>query len=917
MSRYLVGIDLGTTNTVVAYADRDAQGADIERFDIEQLVALGEIAARPTLPSFRYQPARGELKQSDIRLPWGESETVVGRLAQELGAQAPGRLVASAKSWLSHRGVDRTAAILPWGAEDVPKVSPVEASAGYLAHLRCAWNRRFPDYPLEQQEVVLTVPASFDEAARALTVAAAEAAGLSGFRLVEEPQAAFYDWLYRHREKLDSALNGVHLALVCDVGGGTTDLTLIRVMPGEPEPELVRIAVGDHLMLGGDNIDLALAHVAESRLATGGTRLDAARFSQLVQQCRRAKEQLLAPDAPETAQVTVLGAGAKVVGGARSVNLTRDEVARMVVDGFFPRAEPDERPQRTRGGLVEFGLPYVSDPAVTRHVAAFLEFHGRAAREALGALAPPSGQLAVPDAVLLNGGVFHSATLSERLLETLGSWRGQPLRLLESVAPELAVARGAVAYGLGRGGGAPRIGGGSGRSYFLDLGGEGVRQGVCVLPRGTEEGKEVRLTQRTFALRLKQPVRFHLLSSTGDTDYEPGELVDLSQDDFAPLPPVATVLEADRRGEIPVELTTRLTEVGTLDLYCLSADDPATRWRLAFQLRETQEGGGEPSGSLGELHPQFDQAASHIEKLYGPPSRGVDPKAIKRLRSDLEKILGPRGEWDPVLLRELFEVLWEGAGRRRRSVDHERVWFNLSGYCLRPGFGHPLDDWRLDQAWPLFEKGLQHIKESQVWSEWWIFWRRLAGGLSGKAQEEVIDEIAWHLQPQRLQGKRPPGPKRLAYDDMVRLAGSLERVAIERKVEIGGWLLERSQKASEGPQSLWALGRIGARQPFYASAHMVVPRAVAVDWLEQLMRRDWRGDSAAAFAAAQIARCTGDRERDLEPQLRERVAARLEAARASPAWSRMVREVSDLNETDQSRTFGESLPPGLRLLSQP
>ena len=919
MPPYLVGIDLGTTNTVVAYAEQGDTDS-IRIFEIEQLVALGEVAARPSLPSLRYHPAVGELNEADIQLPWvqpdvaGVAQTVVGGLARELGAQVPGRIVASAKSWLSHPSVNRSASILPWGAaEDVPKVSPLDASASYVAHVRAAWNHRFAEHPLEQQEVVLTVPASFDDGARALTVEAAKLAGLPRVRLLEEPQAAFYDWLYRHRTELDAQLQDTRLVLVCDVGGGTTDLTLIRVQPGEHGPQLTRVGVGDHLMLGGDNMDLGLAHVAEGRIAESGARLSTAQMSQLIQQCRAAKERLLTPEAPDRTNVTVLGAGAKLIGGARSTELTRSEVDRMVVDGFFPLAGPDEHPQRVRGGIVEFGLPYVADPAITRHVAAFLCQHAQVSREAHAEAQPDSGQLPMPDALLLNGGVFHSQVLVERFVAVLNGWRGAPLGVLYNDNPDAAVARGAVAYGLARGGMAPKIGGGSARSYFLVLEQEEQQQGICLLPRGSGEGEEVRLADRTFALRLGQPVRFHLVSSTADAVYEPGELVDISGQGFVLLPPIATVVKAEGgRLEVSVQLVTALTEVGTLEMHCVSTEAAGQRWKLEFRLRG--EGAGiVEAGVSTELHPRFGTAVEAVERIFGRRSQKVHAKAVRRLRQDLEKILGQRDSWDTPLLREMFSTLWERAKRRRRSADHERLWFNLSGYCLRPGFGYPLDDWRVEQLWGLFEQGVQFVPEAQVWSEWWTLWRRVAGGLPQQAQMHLLDDIAWYLQPPG-KAKRPKGVRKQGYDDMVRLAASLEHVPVERKVEVGGWLLERLRKPKENAQTWWAVGRLGAREPFYGSAHNVVPAGTAARWLEQLLAVNWKKVEPAAFAATLIARMSGDRERDIDAALRERVAEKLQAAKASPAWGAMVREVVELDEADERRVFGDSLPPGLKLV---
>jgi hypothetical protein len=925
VSRYLVGIDLGTTHTVVAYAD----GADgeIEIFEIDQLVAPGEVAARPLLPSMRYHPALGQLAEGDRELPWsaqtytgGVRDAVLGELTRELGSKVPGRLVTSAKSWLSHPAVERTAAILPWGApEGVARISPLDASASYLAYVRSAWCHRFPNHSLEAQEIVLTVPASFDEVARTLTVEAAHRAGLPRVHLVEEPQAACYDWMARHREQLAADLGQVRLLLVCDVGGGTTDLTLIEVRSTPEGPRLLRIGVGEHLMLGGDNMDLALAHLAEARLTSSGKRLNAAQLSQLAQQCRGAKERLLDQQAPDSTSVTVLGTGARLIGESLSTRLTREEAEQLVVEGFFPEIGPGELPHRRRAGIVEFGLPYASDPAVTRHLAAFLSDHAHAARTALADRAPPDDGLAVPDAVLLNGGVFNSAILAERLLGVLAAWRGdQPMRL-HNEHPELAVARGAVASAMARRGRGPRIGGGSARSFVMLVEDQTPepQRGVCLLPRGTEEGHEIRLSERVFSLRLGQPVRFHLMASTGDRTYAPGDLVDIDPEHFRPLPPIATVLGhegGEGTGEVRVQLAAMLTDVGTLEIDCVAADDAPLvsrqRWRLEFQLRGQTVDQIETRST--ELHPAFPQAAQRIHRVFGPRMSDVAPQDSKRLPADLERLLGRREDWDPHLLRELFAIVWEGMRRRRRSAEHERLWFNLAGYCLRPGYGYPLDDWRVEQLGSLYEPGVQYKPQARNWAEWWTMWRRVAGGLSDSWQLRILHDIEPHLRPDTGRGGR--GVKPPAYDDMVRLAARLERLPAERKVQVGEWLVGTRRTLGESPQRWWALGRLGARVLFYGSAHHVVPREHAGAWLERVLALDWRSVSPAAFAATQLARLSGDRERDLEADARARVAARLRQERAPAKWVKMVQEVTELDSADETRVFGESLPPGLRLV---
>ncbi|MGF6378283.1 molecular chaperone DnaK (HSP70) [Paraburkholderia atlantica] len=954
MKRYSVGIDLGTSNTVLAYAEAGSQ--QIRVFEIEQLVSPGEVAARPLLPSVRYQAADGELSAADLQLPWSSAAgaasgqgkdagqpVVVGRLARLLGAQVPGRLVASAKSWLSHASVDRIAPILPWGApDDVRKISPLDASASYLAHVRAAWNQHFPKAPLEQQDVVLTVPASFDEDARALTVEAARLAGLPSLRLLEEPQAAFYDWLFRHRDTLADELADTRLVLICDVGGGTTDLTLIEVgLTDDGEPRLTRVGVGNHLMLGGDNMDLALAHLVEARLlggAGGGAqapqRLSAASLSQLVERCRVAKEQLLGAQAPESAPVTLLGAGSKLIGGARTTQITRDEVEKIIVDGFFPRVAADQRPGRPRGAIVEFGLPYATDAAITRHIAAFLERFAAQSRKALGADsstpdASGTAALPVPDTLLLNGGVFRADALSGRLADTLGGWRGAPLHVLHNDNPDVAVARGAVAYTLARAGFAPKIGGGSPRSYFLVLDetpagkddaepdASPAQRGICLLPRGTEEGYEILIKDRTFALRLGHPVRFHLVSSSADTAYQSGELVDLAGGDFVRLPPIATIVQprdGQRARETAVRIATSLTEVGTLDVHCIELDDPSQRWLLEFQLRHGDAQVDLSADGAPQRHPALDRAIELIDRCFGARAHNVDPKEIKRLRAQLEHLLGPRDSWNSALLRELFGALWERARRRRRSADHERLWLNLAGYCVRPGFGYPLDEWRVEQLWTLFDDGIQYVTDSQVWSEWWTLWRRAAGGLGEDAQLRVLDAMDYLQKAAQSRHKLPFDVAKTGFADMVRLSASLERIPAQRKIELGEAVLTRLKKPAENHQSWWAVGRIGARQPFYGSAHSVVPPDVAAQWLDAILALDWKKVDPAAFAAVQIARMTGDRSRDLPDELRASVVRRLEAASAPRAWITMVSEVVALDNADEGRVFGESLPVGLKLI---
>ncbi|WP_349431539.1 Hsp70 family protein [Methylomarinum sp. Ch1-1] len=908
-AQYLVGIDLGTTHTAVAYAHADQATQDIRIFEIAQLVAPGQVASRSLLPSVRYHPVEGELSEVDTRFSPAGEQAVIGEAARVLGAKSLGRLVTSAKSWLSHPSVDHEAEILPWGGSDeVAKVSPLDASASYLSHVRSVWRHQFPDAPLEQQDIVITVPASFDEAARSLTLEAARIAGLSNIRLLEEPQAVCYDWLRRHAGNIKQALAEVHLLLVCDVGGGTTDLTLIKVEPGRDEPKLTRIGVGDHLMLGGDNIDLALAHLAESRLHRGDSKLSAADFSQLIEQCRIAKERLLADDAPEQVNVTLLGGGSRLIGGSRTASLGRDEVRKIALDGFFPLSGLDELPDKKRSGVVEFGLPYAAEPAISKHIAAFLRSHSQAAQEALGQ------DSIVPDALLLNGGVFRSKTITQRVIDLLNKWRDKAPRLLENKHPELAVAYGAVSYALARRDKKVRIGGGAARSYFLLVESEaGQQQGVCILPKGSEEGNEIRLTQQQFALRVGQPVRFHLVSCSGDGDFQPGELTEVTDERFHSLPPLAVAFEGEDKGEVIVQLAVSHTEVGTLNIQCVSVNDESRRWDVEFQIRKK---GLTPSTSA-QLPAQFDEAVDKIQQVFGSKSKRVNPKSVKSLRADLEKVLGMgRAEWDTPLLRALFETLLEGMKNRRRSENHERVWLSLIGFCLRPGFGYPLDDWRVEQLWKSYPHGIQFVNERQNWTEWWTLWRRIAGGLDGEAQQRLLGDIAKFLNPAAArQAGVAKQIKIRGYDDMVRLAGVLERLPVDKKIELGEWLLKRLRKASEPNQTWWAVGRIGSRVPFHGGSHNVVPADVVQLWLEQVLTVDWKKVPQAGFAATMIARMSGDRARDIDDAMRQKVIDKLKASKAPSSWVGMVEEFKELDEQEEKQIFGEALPPGLKLVS--
>ncbi|EPM5662008.1 hsp70 family protein [Vibrio alginolyticus] len=931
--RFLVGIDLGTTNTVVAYCEitDNLEQSEVSLFDIDQLIGPGEVVRKPLLPSFRYHPAVGQISPSDLTLPWENepvsgdiSNVIVGEWARELGAKVEGRQVSSAKSWLSHQAVDRSSDILPWaGAQDVDKVSPVIASASYLNHIRQAWNYRHPSNKLEDQDVVVTVPASFDETARKLTLEAAQLAGLKKIVLLEEPQAVCYDWYARHQQTAADELKELPLILVCDVGGGTTDLSLIEAsFSSQDELALDRIGVGEHLMLGGDNLDLALAHLAESRF-NQSKKLTAASLTKLIQQTRKAKENLLSANAPEEVKITMLGSGSKLLGGTKSIGLSKQEVHQIALDGFFPLSDFSEVPDKRRSAVVEFGLPYVADPAVSKHVAEFLTTHQQVSRAALGI--EDDKQNAIPVGLLLNGGVFNSELVTERVTTLLSDWRGAPVTVLDNPHPDWSVALGAVAFGKARRGAQLKIGGGAARSYFLHLQEKNkMGKALCLLAKGTEEGHEIRLSGRRFSLTLGEPVRFNLLTSTHDTltnntAIQNGVMVDVDPDLFAPLPPYITTLEgegaelqANQKERVEVQLACQLTEVGTLKMECVSAEDDSKRWELEFEVRNKQTDDSEQV----KLHPKLNECKELIARLYSGNKKSAEGKEIKTLAKDLEKKLGKRDAWDFTTLRQLFDTFAQGRKRRRRSEQHEKNWLRLAGFALRPGFGDPTDSWRIEQVWGLYQQNIQ-FKNHQGWTDWWVFWRRIAGGLSQEQQETILADIAKYLHPGAM--KNPQSAKAaqdMGYESMVRLSASLEHLEVEDKVLLVTWFLSKAINQNQFEQAhWWALGRLASRTPLYGSQHNVIPREQAEQWLPKLLEQNWQKEPMIAFAAVMICRKTGDRLFDISDDYREQVLAKLKQSKVPESWVSLVEEVKELSESESKRIFGDALPSGLTLVN--
>jgi molecular chaperone DnaK (HSP70) len=930
--KFTIGVDLGTSNSVLAFAslsgDEGAQVLAIPQWDTPSTVMESV-----TVPSFLYLPEdavathmragrAGDvgLRAGDVAL--GAGGWAVGRLARRKASETPGRVVQSAKSWLCHPDADRTAPFLPRLSDSVAekdKISPVGASARILAHLRAAWNARFsgqgPGFAFDAQDITITVPASFDADAQRLTLLAAQQAGFPDHvRLLEEPQAAFYAWMERKAQGGDSGSGDIAVPrhiLVIDIGGGTSDFSLFeqgpRKNPGESG--IRRVAVSDHILLGGDNIDLAIAHLAETRLAAGEAGLSATQWDHLVARCRSLKETALgdgeaAPD--ETFAVSVPGRGSGLFANTLSAMLTRAEVEEMIVTGFFPECLSSDLPQGLSGAVREWGLPYASDSAITRHLAAFLRD-----RPAV-------------DAVLFNGGSLLAPRLRARLRAQIGLWQdGRAPQELENAALDLAVARGAAYAGKLLRQGAGRIEGGSARAVFVEAHrtapghDEAARRPlICILPHGAPAGEPIELPDLDLHLRVNTPVRFQVYTSTRHEGAQAGDVVALTPDAFHALPPLETVATAQQAGgasTIPVVLNARINELGLLQLSCRSLANSQS-WPLEFNLRP-QEGGAPPAPAVETpAEPDVPPAALaeaelRIGAFFTQPLGKREKLTAQRLIETLERILGrPKGEWNATLLRDLWTVLAASQNVRALSVEHEETWLILAGFLLRPGFGLAMDDLRVEQLWRICDEGLRFPGKRTKLQEY-VLWRRVAGGLSQQRQEALL------AAEKIFERKNVPA-------ELIRMVGAFERIGQDRKRALVERFIETvvelASKKKHCAPYLAALGFLLSRTPFYAGPETIAPPALVEQAYEAFRRFDWKD---AEFSEVQTlflraARAVDDRRLDVPAALRSRIADKLEKCGITPVRTDRLRKVEPLQRAERLSFYGEAVPPGL-ILSGP
>ncbi|MBC2716258.1 MAG: hsp70 family protein [Desulfobacteraceae bacterium] len=912
----IIGIDLGTTNSAVSYVDltNDAlKNRGIKLFKVPQLTGAGEISPLPVLPSFCYIPGKYDITEDSIRLPWVSDEiNFVGKFARDHGAKVPSRLVLSAKSWLCHSNADRRAKILPWGSgEDVYKISPVQATASYLKHIRMSWNSTKgddDDFYLENQMIIITVPASFDEVARDLTIEASKLAGLRNVTLLEEPLAAFYSWLIRHEQNWQDFIKPGELVLVCDVGGGTSDFTLITLRETEGTPRFERIAVGDHLILGGDNIDLALARYVEKQFKQSN-QLSSDRWKTLCHLCRQAKENIL-NEGKESETITMMGEGSSLIGGTLTARLKRSKLEEIVLDGFFPVIENhDPMAKKIQKGISEFGLPYETEPAITRHIGIFLEKHKADVKKILD-------KKPFPDLILFNGGSLKSQLIQKRIQDSVQRWFDEAgsrrPSILENSVPDLAVALGAAYYGLVKTGKGVRVGSGSARSYYLGFerknGTAQVKKSaVCLVERGLDEGSQISLPDKKFQVLANQPVSFDLYSSTYRSGDRSGDEI-LIDDTLTPLPPLQTVIQFGQKGikkEIPIQVEAEFSEMGVLFLWCRSLST-SHRWRLQFQLRDTA---GKPEVQDYEVFDSaiIDSAVSDIRLSFSP---NFESATLIQLMKTISKTVGRAKEkWPLALIRRLGDELLDGIDARKFSAEHEIRWLNLAGYCLRPGFGDGMDDQRIQALWKIYTQGIHYKKNLQVNNEWWILWRRVAAGLTPGKQRQFIQDLRALLMPKKGTKVRISNQERI---EIWMAVANMERLTVKDKIEYGRLLLSELHPKKSRPPLLWAISRIGARELLYGPIDRVVPPKEVESWITHILEKEWTNPKPVGAALAQMARKTGDRMRDSDPMIMDQVIQWLRKEDLKTEIN-FLTSVKPMETVEESTIFGESLPSGIVL----
>ncbi len=921
--QYVIGIDLGTTNCSVSYVDmaafnenisdgkRNTKKQYLKVFNVPQLIGHGEFTKIPVLPSFLYIPGEYDISKEVLKHPWKKREDLfAGSFARDHGSKIPSRLVSSAKSWLCNPKADRKAKILPWGSQGFEKISPVSATKEYLLHIKSAWNHFVKDEDkfLENQFVVITVPASFNEEARELTMEAVKEAGFgSSVTLLEEPLAAFYSWLADNENDWQNQVKADDLILVCDVGGGTTDFSLISLKESGGSPRFERIAVGDHLILGGDNIDLALAKRVESKFKTK-TKLTSDKWKTLCHRCREAKERIFEKN-EASVRITIKGEGRSLIAGTLSADLDKNDVETILADEFFPNV--DFKTLNTldhEKEMADFGLPFEKDSAVTKHIISFLEKHRDEVKRHLG-------KDPVPDLILFNGGTLKPVVVQNRIIEAIKKWFGLTsniaLKILENKSPELSVGIGASYYGLVKQGIGVRVGSGSPRSYYLGVSIENQNnsKAVCLVERGLDEGSVIDLSQMKYEVRTNEPVSFDIYSSSYRSGDVVGDLIDVdnSTSFVAPLQTIIKFGKNSSKKLIPVTIGAEYTEMGSLSMYCSSGVSDHN-WKLSFQLRDQQSA---LDTNETEIYDQemIGSALDLIESAFD--DKNQKGENLKRIIKQIEEIVAQKkGNWPLSFLRAMADKLIELSNGRKISAEHEAKWLNMTGFCMRPGFGDAFDEERARKLWKIYLSGLVSERSIQNRLEWWIFIRRIAAGMKAGQQRQFFQDVSpMLLKTKNAKMKISPQEQ----SELWMSAANMERLLVKDKVALAKSLLPQLKSGKNQGNLFWTLSRLGARDLLYGSVDRVVPSIEVNRWIHQVIKKTWKKNDPVENMVVQMSRKTGDRTRDLDQEGIDVVLKWLEQRNAGGNLIKRIQTKVDFAFKEKNAQFGERLPAGLVL----
>lgn len=903
-SRFIIGIDLGTTNSVVSFVDRYSKDKKVEEFKVQQLIAAGETDACDSLPSFCYLPLEHELEKGTLELPWqSKEENSIGVFSRNHGSGIPERFISSAKSWLSHKGVDRMAGILPWGSEiDANlKLSPVDVSRLILNHIREAWNfengkKKDKDgskCTLEESQVIITVPASFDETARELTVEAAKKTGYKHITLLEEPLAAFYSWLEKN-ENWEENLSEGDKILIVDIGGGTTDFSLINFEKGS---NLRRTAVGNHLLLGGDNIDMTLARKVESQLKK---KLNPREWSILCQRCRQAKEELLDPNGKEEVTVAISTSGSSLVGNTVTGKLNKEEVLELIMEGFYPLISVESKLPEKKGGIRDLALPYERDPSVSAHLLSFLK------------KASENDAPLIPDKILFNGGSMIPVVLRERIIELLNSWSEKKVDELQAWNLDKAVATGAGYYGLVRYGEGVRVQGGIARAYYMEIASADGSKLICIMPRDTNEGEVQTLSNLKFKVRTNEALKFPVHSSaTRLKDKLEDQVSD--REEISELPPLITSLQFGKtKKSVEVEVSTVLNETGTLEVW-LNSTESQHKWQLKFDMRalhsHSEDSSKAESMNQAEAVIVSDEQMKEAEKAIQDVFNGLEKpgKLIKKLEDIFEM---NRNKWSLQLIRQMADFLLNLKDEAKKSAPLEARWMNLLGFCLRPGFGDSADEFRIKQLWTLWFGGPNFKTDAQVNAEWWVLWRRISGGLNNGRQEQIAHTLMKSVMPNDSYKKNTKyGPQEKM--ESWRCLASLERISTKLKKRITDVQLERISRLED--YEYWTLARLNARKLFYGPADLTASSKDASSLANLIQSANSKPSPMALFTISHICALTGDKHLDVNEKALKASVKYLETHKAQESYVQHLKEVVVDSAEESKQVLGDSLPIGLEL----